>query len=295
VPQEPKNLSALIAKIVGSPTYAPAEQDLDFLATDAARGVRLELDYLKPELHLARHGIDHTIVVFGSTRIEDPDAAERKLLAAQTAATAAPNDAQLAKKLRIAKRAKDNSRFYEIARDFGRIAGRASLTASEQERLVLMTGGGPGIMEAVNRGAYDVGAPSVGLNILLPREQEPNPYVSPDLCFSFRYFALRKLHFLHRARALVAFPGGFGTLDELFELLNLIETEKVEPLPIVLVGQAYWEKLVNFDFLVEEGMIGSSDRELFQFAETAHVIWSTIATWHQYAGSLREKAGKRNF
>lgn len=165
-----------------------------------------------------------------------------------------------------------------MAREFG------SLVSSHRHDLVIMTGGGPGIMEAANRGAYDVGAKSIGLNIHLPHEQYPNPYITPDLCFRFHYFAVRKLHFLRRAKALVAFPGGYGTLDELFETLTLVQTRTIKPVPVVLVGESYWRQAINVDFLVDEGVIDPEDRELFWFAETAQEIWDDIQHWHSASG-----------
>ena len=163
------------------------------------------------------------------------------------------------------------------------LVGTADHSAREHHAAI-MTGGGPGMMEAANRGAFDVGAKSLGLNINLPHEQYPNPYVTPELCFSFHYFALRKLHFLLRAKALVAFPGGYGTLDELFEVLTLIQTRKIKPIPVVLVGEAYWRRAVDIDFLVDEGVIASEDRELFWFAETAQEIWDGILQWYDASG-----------
>ncbi|HKX09298.1 MAG TPA: TIGR00730 family Rossman fold protein, partial [Stellaceae bacterium] len=192
-------------------------------------------------------------------------------------------NAELRRRLAVAQRIVANSRYYEIAREFGRIVGKAGSDGA-QRRIVVMTGGGPGIMEAANRGAYDAGADSVGLNITLPHEQYPNPYASPDLCFRFHYFANRKLHFLLRARALVAFPGGFGTLDEVFEVLTLVQTRKMVPVPIVLVGEAYWRKVLDVDFLVEQGTVDPEDRELFWFAETAEQIWRGILHWYDAAG-----------
>jgi len=297
----PKNLGSNLAPdrlttIMSSPSYRVADQDTAFLVDDeATRGVRLQLEYLKPELGLRQHGIEHTIVVFGSAKILEPEKAERHLTIARAACASNPHDANLQRQLNIAERARDNARYYEIAREFGGIAGNASLTADAQERLVVMTGGGPGIMEAVNRGASDVGAPSVGLNVQLPNEQQPNPYITPELCFSFRYFALRKLHFLHRARALVAFPGGFGTLDELFETLTLIETKKIEKLPVVLVGRQHWQRVFDLDYLVDEGLLQESSRSLFWYCESAAEIWSTITDWHRTnEQSLAAKATKRN-
>jgi uncharacterized protein (TIGR00730 family) len=170
-----------------------------------------------------------------------------------------------------------------VAREFGRLVSAMNQTANGQHRVVV-TGGGPGIMEAANRGAFDIGAKSIGLNISLPHEQYPNPYITPDLCFNFHYFAMRKLHFLLRAKALVAFPGGYGTFDELFEVLTLVQTRKIKPIPVVLVGESYWRRAVNLDFMVDEGVIDKEDRELFWFAETAQEIWNGILHWHDASG-----------
>ena len=197
---------------------------------------------------------------------------------------AAPDDEELERLLAIAERLHAKSRYYEVARELGRLVGQCRSDRFDC-RLLLMTGGGPGIMEAANRGTHDVGAPSVGLNISLPREQFPNPYMSPELCFRFHYFAMRKLHFLLRARALVAFPGGYGTLDEVFETLTLVQTRTIPPVPVILVGEEYWRRVVDFDFLVDEGVIEREDRELFWFAESAEDIWRSILAWHQQRGS----------
>jgi uncharacterized protein (TIGR00730 family) len=183
----------------------------------------------------------------------------------------------------VAERVLAKSRYYEVAQEFGTLVGKAG-QASGDGQLVIMTGGGPGIMEAANRGAYDVHSKSIGLNINLPHEQYPNPYITPELCFRFHYFALRKLHFLLRTRALVAFPGGYGTFDELFETLTLVQTRKIKPVPIVLVGEDYWRQAFNVDFLVDEGVIDEEDRELFWFAETAQDIWDGILHWHEANG-----------
>jgi uncharacterized protein (TIGR00730 family) len=201
------------------------------------RGVRLMLDYLKPQTLLNEHDVAHTIVVFGSTRIPEPAAATRAAAELTDALAAAPKDAELKRRLDTARRIEAKSRYYDVARQFGRLVGACGDKAIGG-RIMVMTGGGPGIMEAANRGACDVGAQSIGLNIDLPHEQYPNPYVSPDLCFRFRYFALRKLHFLLRARALVAFPGGYGTIDEVFEVLTLSQTRKLSPVPVILVGKS---------------------------------------------------------
>src|SRR5690606_19734657 len=243
----PNRLAALLA----SPSYRQADQDPDFLTLDATRGVRLQVDYLKTELLLAERGVEHTIVVFGGTRICEPRAARRGVENLEAALARNPGDADLERQLAIAKRVEEKSGYYDVARELGRLVG--SCRSSDDDcRVLLMTGGGPGIMEAANRGAYDVGAPSIGLNINLPREQFPNPYITPELCFRFHYFAMRKLHFVKRARALVAFPGGYGTLDEVFETLTLVQTRSIDPVPIVLVGETFWRRAVDFDCLVEE-------------------------------------------
>lgn len=258
-----------------------AEQDADFLARNELRGVRLLIEYLKPELVMAEHGIQHTVVVFGGTRICEGAAAQRKVAMLREALAADSGNKELKKRLKIAERVLAKSHYYDIAREFGRLVGEAS---GRLANTVIMTGAGPGIMEAVNRGSFDVQVKSVGLNINLPNAQYPNPYVTPHLCFSFHYFALRKLHLLHRARALVAFPGGYGTLDELFEVLTLVQTGKMRPIPVVLVGERYWRRLMDIDFLVDEGVIDPEDRDLFWFAETAQEAWESIQRWHEHSG-----------
>ena len=195
-----------------------------------------------------------------------------------------PGNAELERRLAITERLHANGRYYKVAREFSRLVGGAN-QGMRKPHTVIMTGGGPGIMEAANRGAFDAGAASVGLNIDLPHEQYPNPYVTPDLCFRFHYFALRKLHFLLRAKALVAFPGGYGTLDELFEVLTLVQTRKIKPIPVVLVGEAFWRRAVDFDFLLDEGVIDPEDRNLFWFAETAEEIWHGILRWYDAIGA----------
>ena len=282
VAEDPEAARRLQA-ILQSPSYREADRDEDFLGLEANRGLRLQVDYLKPEQLLQQHGIQHTIVVFGSTRIAEPAAAERRLVAAQAALAADRGNTELQQRLLVAERILAKSRYYDVARELGRLVGNAG-GGNTDDRVVIMTGGGPGMMEAANRGAADVTAHSVGLNITLPSEQYPNPYVTPELCFRFHYFALRKLHLLLRAKALVAFPGGYGTMDELFETLTLVQTRKIKPLPIVLVGQSFWRRAVDIDFLVEEGVIDPEDRELFWFAETAADIWNGIQHWHRMCG-----------
>jgi len=268
---------------VHSRSYIPGGDDAEFLHREDQRGERLHMDYLKPELLLQAAGIRHAIVVFGSTRIEEPAAAQRRLAAARAAAAAAPGDAELRRRAVVAERLAGYSRYYGIARELGRLVSCCN-PDPQHARTVIMTGGGPGIMEAANRGAFDVGAQTVGLNIDLPHEQFPNPYLTPQLSFRFHYFAMRKLHFLQRARALVAFPGGFGTLDELFEALTLLQARKMAPVPVVLVGAGYWRRLVDIPFLIAEGIIDPEDAGLFWFAEDAAAIWDGIRAWYRDAG-----------
>ena len=287
--QAPKDASddpaapAAIRAILDNPSYREADRDIEFLQEEASRGLRLQVEYLKVDTALRDQGIAHTIVVFGSTRILEPQAARRQLSQASAARAADPANPGLTQVEAIAARIDAKSHYYEMAREFGRIVGRAGGKA-RGGKLLVMTGGGPGIMEAANRGACDVGAQSIGLNISLPHEQFPNPYVTPGLCFQFRYFALRKLHFVMRARALVAFPGGFGTLDELFEVLALCQTRKTPPVPVVLIGEAYWRQVFDADFLYREGVIDAEDMDLFCFAESAMDAWQSILRWYAMKG-----------
>ncbi len=274
-PHAPERIQVLLE----APSYRRADQDVNFLNRDEARGLRLNLEYLKPELLLCDHSIKNTIVVFGSTRIAEPAAAQRRVSTLERALAETPQDADLEQRLRVARRILDNSRYYSEARDFGRLVAEAGKGPLDCE-VVIMTGGGPGIMEAASRGAFECGAKTVGMNIDLPLEQYPNPYISPELCFRFRYFALRKLHFMQRARALVAFPGGFGTMDELFEALTLIQTRTIKPLPVVLVGRDYWQRVIDFDFLLEQGAIDAEDLDIFWYAETALEAWQGIEHWY---------------
>jgi hypothetical protein len=272
-----------VRAIMESASYRQADQDVAFLNRDDTRGIRLQIDYFKAELLLEQHGIGYTIVVFGSTRILEPKAAANRVDTLKQSIAAGPANADLIRRLAIAERILVNSRYYEVARAFGRIVGAAG-HGPHGKRLAVVTGGGPGIMEAANRGAFEAEAKTIGFNITLPHAQFPNPYITPDLCFRFHYFALRKLHFLLRARALVAFPGGYGTLDELFETLTLVQARKIPPLPIILVGEDYWRRAFDPDFLTAEGTIDPEDRELFWFAETADEIWQDIQHWYKAAG-----------
>ncbi|WIM12656.1 LOG family protein [Enhydrobacter sp.] len=272
-----------LRRILASASYREADEDLDFLQEKETRGLRLQLEYLKAETLLRENNIAHTVAVFGSTRIDEPRAAQRRLDDCVRRLGEDPHNSTLRQQHAVALRLLEKSRYYDMARAFGRIVGRVA-DCSYGGRTMIMTGGGPGIMEAANRGAHDVGAPSIGLNISLPHEQYPNPYVTPELCLKFRYFALRKLHFMMRARALVVFPGGFGTIDELFEILELSQTRKMPPVPVVLVGEPFWRRAFDPEFLVEEGMIDAEDRELFWFSESAEAIWRDILRWYELKG-----------
>ena len=252
--------------------YRLAFTDTAFLLRDELRPVRMQLELLKPEMVQQELGIQSTIVVFGSARILAPD------LAAQLLATAEAGSDEV-----LLKRARNQvamSRYYDEARRFARIVTQRS--RAHESPIYVVTGGGPGIMEAGNRGAFEVGGKSVGLNIVLPHEQSPNPYITPELCFQFHYFALRKMHFLMRSIGLVCFPGGFGTLDELFEVLTLVQTGKIRRRPILLVGREFWSRLIDFDLLIETGMINPADVGLFSFVETAEEAWEALAAHYGF-------------
>ena len=251
-----------------SNAFLLAERDLAFLARPELRPIRLQLELLKPELVMREHGVISTVVVFGSARVPAPADVPAALAKADAAAAVQGEDANAERRLRAGRRLCDYSKWYAEAQKFGALISSACQVGKECDYVVI-TGGGPGIMEAANRGAADVGAKSIGLNIVLPFEQRPNPYIHPGLCFNFHYFAMRKMHFLMRAKALAFFPGGFGTLDEMFEALTLIQTGKIERMPCVLFGRAFWDKLLDFDFLADEGLISPEDLELIEIVETA--------------------------
>lgn len=278
----PKNPEQLTDALLQSPSYRRADQDIEFLNRDELRPIRLQLELLKPEMIQQEEGIRSTIVVFGSARLVEPAAAQARLKKAEAALARKPKDRELQRAVAVARQQVKLAPFYDQAREFGRLVSSTCQIDGRCD-FVVVTGGGPGIMEAANRGAADVGAKSVGLNITLPQEQAPNPYITPSLCFQFKYFAVRKMHFLLRAKALVAFPGGFGTLDELFETLTLLQTGKVTGLTIVLMGKTFWEKVINWPALVEAGLIGDEDLELFHYAETAQEAWDLISTNHGVA------------
>jgi len=262
-------------------SYLVAYEDIEFLNRDNLRPVRLQLELLKPELIMEEHKIVSTIVVFGSARLLSREEAEKALADVEKKAAQNPDQPDVQKILVRARRLVENSRYYEEAREFARLVSSSCQLDRGNCDFVVMTGGGPGIMEAANRGACEAGAKSIGLNITLPFEQKPNPYITPELCFQFHYFALRKMHFLLRAKALVVFPGGFGTLDEMFDTLTLIQTQKMKAIPVLLFGQSYWNKAFNFEFLVEQGTISPEDLQLVSYVETAAEAWQTIKDFHE--------------
>jgi uncharacterized protein (TIGR00730 family) len=278
----------MVKRLKKSPAYKIAYHDDDFIDTDDLRPVRLQLELLKPELILRKQKIVSTIVVFGGTRILEPRKAEARVKKIEAKLKRKPGDAALRKQLRIAKAIRVKSHFYDEARKFGRLVSEECQMHNEYQ-FVIVTGGGPGIMEAANRGAYDVGAKSIGLNITIPMEQEPNPFISPELCMQFHYFALRKMHFLMRAKALVAFPGGYGTMDELFEALTLVQTGVMKRLPIILFGEKYWRKVIDFDYLVNEGTIDEEDINLFVYADKAIDAWNYIKYFYETGSNSRAR------
>jgi len=260
------------ATVVRPNAYRLAFADPEFMLRRDTRGIRIQLEMLKPDLDQAELGINNTVVVFGSARFPSPETASQAMADAQ-----ASGDAPA---IALAQRHLRNAAYYEQARQFARLVAAYSADLAPEERMYICTGGGPGIMEAANRGAHELGAPTVGLNIALPHEQQANPYVTPALSFKFHYFALRKMHFMMRARALVAFPGGFGTLDELFEVITLVQTRKSQPVPIVLFGSSYWNRLLNTDLLIEEGVISPEDLGLLHHVDTPQAGWDIIRRFY---------------
>lgn len=255
-------------------SFRLAFADPEFILRRDTRGIRIQLELLKPDLTQIEKGIEHTVVVFGSARVREPSAAEELLNAAQLS-----GDAEQIRKAQALVR---NSRYYNEARAFASLVAKYSKCCPPQNQLFICTGGGPGIMEAANRGASDEGALSIGLNIGgLPHEQPGNPFITPDLNFKFHYFALRKMHFMMRAKALVAFPGGFGTLDELFEVITLVQCQKAKPVPILLYGSDYWKRLINFDVLIEEATISPEDVHLFKMVDSPEDAWSYIRDFYE--------------
>jgi uncharacterized protein (TIGR00730 family) len=260
------------AMVLRANAHRLAFADPEFLLRRDTRGIRIQLEMLKPDLDQAEQGIEHTVVVFGSARFSSPEKAQAMLEDAQQS-----NDPDA---LVEANRHVRNARHYEQARLFARLVASYSASLTPEQRFYICTGGGPGIMEAANRGAHDMGAPTVGLNIALPHEQHANPYVTPSLSFKFHYFAMRKMHFMMRAKALVAFPGGFGTLDELFEVVTLVQTKKAQPVPIVLFGSDYWKRLLNVDVLLEEGVVSKEDLQYLSYVDDPQAAWDVIKNFY---------------
>ena len=271
-----------------SDAYRLAFADPEFLLRRETRGIRFQLEMLKPDLGQSEQGIESTVVVFGSARFPSPETASASLAAAEAnvahAQTIVDNGEALGaaqNALLLAQRHMRNAHYYDQARQFARLVAGYSNALPLADQLFICTGGGPGIMEAANRGAHEMKAPTVGLNIVLPHEQSGNKYITPSLNFKFHYFALRKMHFMMRAKALVAFPGGFGTLDELFEVVTLIQTGKAKALPIVLFGSSYWKRLINFDVLIEEGAISPDDVKLVHYVDEPQTAWDIIRAFYQ--------------
>jgi len=279
--KQPEPDSKLDTPQTRSPSYQLSFEDDDFMMRDELRPVRLQLELLKPELIQQDHGICSTIVIFGGTRIKEPAVAVAKLAEAQARLDAEPDNQALKRELAVAHRVQDKAHFYDQAR---KLANMITVDSQQKDggscEMVVVTGGGPGLMEAANRGAADAGGKSIGLNIVLPHEQAPNRYITPELTFQFHYFAVRKMHFLMRAKALVAFPGGFGTLDELFETLTLIQTRKIKPVPVLLFGSKYWQRIINFEALAEEGTIDYGDLALFKYVDTVDEAWAGIQEFY---------------
>jgi len=248
------------------------------------RGVRMELEMSKVDLILQEEHILSTVVVFGSTQIIEPAEAEKRLQRAQARLAETPDDQRRQRAADRAQALVDLAEYYDKAKEFAAFVSSLNQENAEDLEYVIVTGGGPGIMEAANRGAFEVGAKSIGLNIRLPHEQQPNPYISPELCFQFHYFAIRKFHFILRAKALVVFPGGFGTLDELFNTLTLRQTGRMQDIPIIIFGRDYWENIIDFQYLADQGTIADADLDLFRFADTPKQAWDIIREFHQLDG-----------
>ncbi len=270
-----------LQEIQRSPSYRVAYKDVDFLSSADLRPVRMQLELMKPELGFRQQEIRSTIVVFGGTRIVEPAAAQEQLERARASLAQRPDDPRRRRAVARAERIAAKSCYYDLAREFARLVS-STCQVQGQCDYVIVTGGGPGIMEAANRGAFEVRAKSIGLNIRLPQEQQPNSYITPELCFQFHYFAMRKFHFLLRAKALVVFPGGYGTLDELFDALTLRQTGRLQEIPIIIFGREYWQEVIDFQHLADEGTIDDEDLELISYAETAEEAWEIIRQFHNH-------------
>jgi uncharacterized protein (TIGR00730 family) len=269
-----------VEHLLHSASYRVAYRDSELMDSPELRHVRMELEFLKADLILRQHNIESTIVVFGSTRVLEPAAAQKRLDEARACLAESPDDPRHRRDMARAERLAAKSPYYDIAREFARLVS-SDCQCAERCDYVITTGGGPGIMEAANRGAHDVGAKSIGFNIRLPQEQEPNAYITPGLCFQFHYFAIRKLHFLLRAKALVIFPGGLGTIDEMTDAMTLRQTGRMQRIPIILFGRRYWEHAINLPFLADEGTIDDRDLDLLHFADTPQEAWRMIQDFHR--------------
>ena len=265
-----------------------AIDDAEFMRTDACRGIRLQLEYLKAEQAFIQKRIVSTVVVFGSARLRSPEDSRKILDDARAVLAAAPEDSARRQAVARAEELVKNSKYYTMAQEFAKIISTYDQNLTDGFAMVVITGGGPGIMEAGNRGATEVGALTIGLNIKLPFEQEPNPYITPGLSFQYHYFAMRKMHFLKRAVAIAGFPGGFGTLDELFESLTLVQTGVVPKMPILLFGSEFWKKVVNWDYLVETGVISPEDLELFHICDSPWEGWNILKDFYKKKRGERE-------
>ncbi len=266
--------------ILRSPSYRLAQDDHALLERTEMRGVRMLLELGKPELAFQEDNIESTVIVFGGTQIIERNASERRLSEARRNQTIDAENPRLIREVQRNERLVELSHFYDDARQFARLVSIDN-QCDEKRSYVVVTGGGPGIMEAANRGAFDVGCKSIGLNIKLPGEQQPNPFITPELCFQFKYFALRKFHFILRSIGAVLFPGGFGTLDEMFQTLTLRQTHRMQPIPIILFGRDYWSKVIDFDFLADSGVISHEHLDLFQYADTPESAWEKILQFNQ--------------
>lgn len=273
-------LKSNLQAIIDSPSYRLAEEDLELLKTPELRPVRMQLELLKVEMAFRENQIESTIVVFGGTQLIERTKAEAQLKDARDQLASHPGDVDRQRAVARAERVLAKAQYYDEAREFSRLVSSTCQVDGKCEYVVI-TGGGPGIMEAANRGAFEIGTKSIGLNITLPHEQVPNPYITPNLCFQFHYFALRKMHFLLRAKGLVVFPGGFGTLDELFETLTLRQTNRMPEIPVILYGSEYWNRVIDFQFLADEGVIADQHLKLMQFADDPNVAWEEIQAFHR--------------
>lgn len=268
----------MVEKLKNSRSYRKAYEDLDFLKSNDLRPIRLQLELLKAENALRRQRINHTIVCFGSARTAEKNEILKRIEKIEQNIKSNPNDKSLREELNTAKILLKSAKYYDEAREFSRLVSKNRING---EKVVIVTGGGPGVMEGANRGAWEEGKTSIGLNITLPMEQDPNPYISEDLCFRFHYFAIRKMHFVMRAKAMVAFPGGFGTMDELFEVLTLIQTHKKRKMPVILLGKEYWKKLINFKLMADMKYISENDLKIFTYVDKAEEAWNFIVNFYK--------------